>query len=116
MLTKRCVVGQVNRPVMMMTTVSVQCMSTPWKAFGRSYVPGYVRIEGSLKKSYRCTWAFVRSFTTLKSKAEPYSVLYWKTYLLNSPESLLSQKSLSSFSIFLFFNTHFVGLTFQQPL
>ena len=40
--------------VMMMETVSVKCMSTQWKVFGRSYVPGYVRIKRSLKQSYRC--------------------------------------------------------------
>jgi len=45
-----------------MAMASVKFMSIRWKAFGRSCVPGCVHVEGFLKKSYRCTWAFcVRS-------------------------------------------------------
>lgn len=50
---------------------SVKCMSTRWKAFGGSYVPGCVRIEVSLNKSCRCTWAFLSLFTMPKSEAKP---------------------------------------------
>lgn len=63
------------------------------EAFGRSCVPDCVPIAGSLKKSYRCIWASLSSCTTPKSEAKLYSLLCWRTYLLNSLEFLLSLAS-----------------------
>jgi hypothetical protein len=83
-----------NMQEMKTVTAFVRFMSTPLRAFGHSYAPGFGHIEAYRRKNCRAIWAFSSLFTTFAGEEKPCCRPWPASFsrlLVSTPKRRMSQ-------------------------